>query len=295
MEDRLKEELTGITHIYGNLILAKGPLQKVYWAQNIWFEPQIIPFSSISEGARKLAALQKLWSFYPYRHFRRGELIRAKLPYFAPKPIPFPACLPKAPLGAWMLLDEKTILAAPYTSSPFAQGEVHFQEDKTPPSRAYLKLWEALVRLGDCPKKGEECLEIGASPGSWTWVLAHLGARVTAVDRAPLAPEVGQLRGVTFLKKDAFSLDLKDYPSIKWLFSDLISYPEKLVSWVLPWIELYPELSFVITLKFQGENRCDVAKLCEKVPGSQVVHLFHNKHELTWMRSFLGINSVNRL
>ncbi len=66
-----------------------------------------------------------------------------------------------------------------------------------PPSRAYLKLWEALVRFGRWPAPGDRCLDLGASPGGWTWVLAKLGANVTAVDKAPLAPAVAAMPGVT--------------------------------------------------------------------------------------------------
>ena len=39
--------------------------------------------------------------------------------------------------------------------TPFANGEVAFVEDRAgPPNRAYLKLWEALVRLGRWPGPG---------------------------------------------------------------------------------------------------------------------------------------------
>ena len=61
-------------------------------------------------------------------------------------------------------------------------GEYEFQEDKTsPPSRAYLKLWELFTRLGHWPRSGERVLDLGASPGGWTFVLANqLGANVVA-------------------------------------------------------------------------------------------------------------------
>src|SRR5262249_2658315 len=147
----------------------------------------------------------------------------------------FPAPLPKTPLGSWTLLDDNTLLCSPRCSSPFAHGEIAFFETKEPPSRAYLKLWEFFTRVGKQPGKDETCLELGASPGSWTWVLQQLGAHVIAVDRASL--EITNLDRVTFLKKDAFSIAPEDYPEVTWVFSDLICYPEKLFEWVQPWLK----------------------------------------------------------
>ncbi len=284
LEENLKRELKGVTQEYGRLILAEGPPQNVHFVQNIWFDPQLISFRSISDAAKKLKQLQKLWSFYPYNNIRRGGLISSSLPYFSPKPLIFPSPMQKAPLGSWTLLDAETMLASPRCSSPFAQGEVLFQESKIPPSRAYLKLWEVLTRIESRPKEGDFCLEIGASPGSWTWVLQQLGASVTAVDRAALDPLIERLPNVISMKKDAFSLEPKDFPGLDWIFSDVICYPDKLLSWVKKWLDIGANVNFVCTLKFQKEGDYEVIKEFEKIEGSQIIHLFHNKHELTWIK-----------
>ncbi len=284
LKDRLKNELKSIVSEYDDLILAEGPPQKVHWAQNIWFNPQIIQFASIKEAALKLRELGKLWSFYPYKSIRRGTLISEKLPYFSPKPLIFPNIPPKTPLGSWTLLDENTILASTLCSSSFAQGIPLFKESKTPPSRAYLKLWEALT-LAECfPKPGESCLEVGASPGSWTWVLQSLGAHVTAVDRAALDPSIANLPNVTCLKKDAFSICPSDFPNLDWILSDLICYPEKLLTWVKQWLDINAKVNFICTLKFQGDGNDEIIQEFEKIEGSRIIHLFHNKHELTWIK-----------
>jgi hypothetical protein len=187
-----------------------------------------------------------------------------------------------APLGAWTLLDDHTLLAAPRTASPFADGEVHFQETKLPPSRAYLKLWELFTRTGRMPRVGERCLEIGASPGSWTWVLQKMGAEVIAVDRAPLGPQIAALPGISFLKKDAFSLSPNDFADIDWVFSDVVCYPAKLLEWIQPWLSTGANL--VCTIKFQGNADYGIIREFEAIAGSSLIHLFHNKHELTWVR-----------
>ena len=37
------------------------------------------------------------------------------------------------------------------------------------------------------------------------------------------------------------------------------------------------------TLKFQGDSHYGAIRRFEAVPGSRLVHLYENKHELTWM------------
>lgn len=283
-QDLLRKELTDIEEEYGQLIIARGPLQKVYWAQNIWYNPERISFNSISDAAKKLKNVQSLWSFYPHQYIRKGKLISSKLPYFSSKPLVFPSGMPKAPLGSFLILDETTLLASAHCSSPFAQGQFFFQESKKPPSRAYLKLYEALTRAQCLPKKDDICLEIGASPGSWTYVLQSLGAKVISVDKAPLDPRISSLSDVTFLKKDAFSLNPKDFSEVTWLLSDVICYPEKLLSWIKKYLEINPDVKCICTLKFQGQSHYEIAKEFEKIPQSEVLHLFHNKHELTWIK-----------
>ena len=123
-------------------------------------------------------------------------LIQAQLPKVSAKPLVFGEPPPAAPVGSWTLLDANTVLAAPRCSSPFPHGEVRFVEDRTgPPSRAYLKLWEAFTLLGRRPGSGDLCLDLGSSPGGWSWALQKLGARVISVDKAPLdQPE--EARGI---------------------------------------------------------------------------------------------------
>lgn len=283
LELPLEKELKGIKEKIGRLYFVEGPVQKAHFAQNIWYDVQKVSFSSISDAAKQLKALGRLWSLYPHHLIRRGQLIAEKLPYFSPKPFVFPSALPQGPLGSWTMKEENVLYAAAKCSSLFAQGEIHFEETKVPPSRAYLKLWEALTLLQTYPKSGELCLEIGASPGSWTWVLQQMGCQVIAVDRAPLAENVACLQGITFLKKDAFSLKPEDYPEVKWIFSDVICYPDKLLEWIEKWRRAFSHVNFICTIKFQGEGGYDVTQEFLKIPGSQVFHLFHNKHELTWV------------
>src|SRR5229473_2556994 len=167
------------------------------WAANIWHDCVELPATSIGAAAKALRDVQRNWAMYAPLHHRRAALIQERLPHVSAKPIVFPAAAPVAPLGSWTLLAADRLLMAARCSSPFPNGEVAFVEDKTgPPNRAYLKLWEALVRLGHWPGPDERRLDLGASPGGWTWGLARLGATVVAIDKAPLDPEVAAMPGV---------------------------------------------------------------------------------------------------
>lgn len=266
------------------LVLVPGPPQALAWAQNVWVEPQYIPVDSIGDAARKLRAIQRNWALCPVGLHRRAELIRQKLPKVTARPYVFGDPLPSAALGAWTLWEEKTVLASTVTSSPFPNGEWNFLENKTdPPNRAYLKLWEALSRIGERPGPGQLCLDLGGSPGGWTWVLASLGARVFTIDKAPLDPKIARLPGVEFCAGSAFGLEPRAAGAVDWLFSDVICYPERLVAMIRRWLAFGECRRFVCTVKLQGE--ADAACLDElaAIPGSTLVHLCNNKHELTWI------------
>lgn len=254
------------------------------WAQNIWLDPREIGIGSIGEAATALRALQRNWGAYTPDYHRRAALIAAKLPRLKPKALIFPQAPPEAHLGAWTLLAPDRLLASPTQSSPFINGAPVFAEDRLgPPSRAYLKLWEACTLMGTWPQPGALCLDLGASPGGWTYALARLGARVIAVDKASLDPAVAALPGVTLRQHSAFALDPKAEAAVDWLFCDIIAYPERLLPLIRAWIEAERCRHVVCTLKFQGATDHTAAEMFAALPGARVAHLFNNKHELTFM------------
>jgi 23S rRNA (cytidine2498-2'-O)-methyltransferase len=268
-------------------MLAPGSPQPARWAQNVWYDVTRLEAPSIHKAAQQLKALQRNWWPYSYQLHRRTALIAAELPHVAARELVFPDAAPASPLGSFTLLDEHTLLCAARCSSPFPNGEPRFREYKEhegPPSRAYLKLFEALTLLGERPRSGQRCLELGASPGGWTWVLAGLGADVLAVDRAPLAANIARLRNVESLEASAFSLTPATVGSVDWLFCDVICYPERLYTYVRRWLDEGACERFVCTLKFQGKEHYRVIDDFAALPGARVVHLFHNRHELCWLR-----------
>jgi 23S rRNA (cytidine2498-2'-O)-methyltransferase len=284
-EAQLAEELdrrqATISLWHGRLALSPDPPVAAAWAQDIWLDPREIEAPSVKAAADALRGMQRNWAAYAAGQHRRMALIGDHLPPVRAPELVFPAAAPSSHLGAWTLLDRDRLLASPHKSTPFLNGECRFVEDRSgPPSRAYLKLWEALTRFGAWPAPGERCIDLGAAPGGWTWVLARLGAQVTAVDKAPLAPGIAAMPGVTERLESAFA----QLPEpVDWLCSDVIAYPARLLALVRRWIDAGAVRHVVCTLKFQGATDHDAAEAFAAIPGGRVLHLFHNKHELTFL------------
>nr|WP_294503504.1 SAM-dependent methyltransferase [uncultured Rhodopila sp.] len=284
-EAALAEELSRhkivITLWHGRLALSSDPPIPAAWALDIWTDPRELEAPSVKSAADALRAIQRNWSAYAVEHHRRMALIAERLPPVKARPLVFPEPAPSSHLGAWTLLAADRLVVSAAKSSPFVNGECRFEEDHIgPPSRAYLKLWEALTRFGRWPAAGETCLDLGASPGGWTWVLAKLEASVTAVDKAPLAAAVAAMPGVTERLDSAFGMAPEP---VDWLCSDVIAYPDRLLELVRRWIEGGAARHIVCTIKFQGPTDHAAAEAFAAIPGGRVVHLFHNKHELTFL------------
>jgi 23S rRNA (cytidine2498-2'-O)-methyltransferase len=114
--------------------------------------------------------------------------------------------------------------------------------------------------------------------------LQQVGAQVISVDKAPLAPEIGRLPEIEQRHESAFALDPRTVGPVDWLFSDVVCYPARLLRLVERWLAAGTCRNFVCTIKFQGPTDHETARRFAAIPGSQLRHLFHNKHELTWSK-----------
>jgi len=274
-----------VVEVRGRLVLASAASQEAsWWAANTWLEPQWRRVASIGDGARWLRSMQRNWAFVGDAFHRRAALLTEKLPPLRPRRRDFPFDVPSSPMGGWTLWEHDLMLASARCSSPFAHGEVAFVEHKSgPPSRAYRKVWEALAILGEHPQRGERCVDLGAAPGGWTWALARLGAEVIAVDKADMDPAVASLPNVEVRRESAFGLAPRDLGRVDWLFSDVICYPQRLLDLVQRWLDERMARRFVCTVKFQGADQYEAARGFAAIEGARLIHLHHNKHELTFL------------
>ena len=86
--------------------------------------------------------------------------------------------------------------------------------------------------------------------------------------------------GVTERLDSAFGMTPEP---VDWLFSDVIAYPDRLLALVRRWIDAGAARHIVCTIKFQGATDHEAAEAFAAIPGGRVTHLFHNKHELTFL------------
>lgn len=154
--------------------------------------------------------------------------------------------------------------------------------------RAEHKLEEAIDLWGLAAElEGADVLDVGASPGGWSWVLARAGARVTAVDPGDLDPRVTALDAVTHLKVRGESLNY-DRPQFDWVVNDMNVDPPLAAEVLLqahPWLRENGRC--VTTLKLAGRSRPlevleeFVSRLKPAYETEAAQHLYSNRQEVT--------------
>ena len=280
----LCEELDEVSNVIDDLVLSSHKKIDVCFAQDIWLEPQIIAFQSISEAVKILRQAGKFWYLHPLNQIRRSRLIESQLRKCPPLIRHFPIEEDIPLVGAFSLLDQNTLAYSVNRLKKWPQGKCLFIEDKTnPPNRAYLKLWEALTLLEKYPTAGQSALDLGASPGGWTYVMQSFGTTVTAVDKALLDPRVATLPGVRFLQQSAFALDPSTLEqTYDWVLSDIACYPDRAYALIMKWIASGKAKQMIFTIKLQGKTELSTLKQFQAIPNSRIINLFYNKHEATF-------------
>lgn len=276
-----------ITKKSEGLIMARGGPDYPVWAQQIFRNVQHLRFESIGEAAKKLKMnFPGPWVNSSISHHRRASLISEKLRMQKPEVFDFQDKGLHKKTAGFSLLDQTSLIFSLDVSPNAARGEIQFNETSQAPSRAYLKLWEFFSIYGRAPRESELCLDFGSHPGGWTWVLAELGARVLSVDKAPLESELRNRKNIINIKKDAFKIVpselTAEFGKADWFFSDIICKPQRLLELIEKWRSEAGIKNFVCTVKFKGKTDVSTLKKLLQIPGSRAVHLYHNKHEVTW-------------
>lgn len=112
-------------------------------------------------------------------------------------------------------------------------GRHRMRRDREAPSRAAMKLEEALETLGYGPERGDRCADLGAAPGGWTQRLIERGAKVIAVDPGPMRPDLAAHPKVKHLKESAFRYEPEE--PLDWLFCDMAWRPLEVAQLLGKW------------------------------------------------------------
>ncbi len=169
--------------------------------------------------------------------------------------------------------------------APWPAGSAPIALDKAPPSRAYQKLEEAFAWLADAPTAGQTCVDLGGAPGGWALTALKRGARVTAIDRAPLEPPAAGHPRLTAIIGNAFTYEPPK--PVDWLLCDVVCEPARTLKLIARWLEQRWCRRLVVTVKFKGRDGYGV--LAEVDPlfaaagwrFARTKQLLHNKNEVT--------------
>ncbi len=179
--------------------------------------------------------------------------------------------------------------------SPWPMGIPRLRMPAGAPSRSALKLAEAFVTfLGERELEmihaGMRAVDLGASPGGWTWQLAHRGLRVTAVDNGLLKGEVADDPLVTHLRADG--LTYVPRRPVDWLVCDITEQPSRIATLVGRWIGEGHARRSIFNLKLPMKKRYDETLRCRQLIesalrqsrvryGLLLRQLFHDREEVT--------------
>jgi 23S rRNA (cytidine2498-2'-O)-methyltransferase len=190
------------------------------------------------------------------------------------------ACL--LPPGAGLAVGVVPTRDAP-SLAPGGRLRVHVPE--AAPSRAAMKLAEAFHWLDRAPDPGDLCVDLGAAPGGWSWVLLERRARVVAVDPAFMARSLQKKRGLTHVRADAFTFE-PDEP-VDWLFSDMAWRPLESAALLAKWARRGWARLVIANIKLPMKKKAEMLVRVREIledggwRNLRVRQLYHDREEVT--------------
>ncbi|MBX5484006.1 MAG: 23S rRNA (cytidine(2498)-2'-O)-methyltransferase RlmM [Myxococcaceae bacterium] len=164
-------------------------------------------------------------------------------------------------------------------------GRQRMRRGPASPSRASMKLEEALRGLWLSPGRGDVCVDLGAAPGGWTGVLVARGASVIAVDPARLRPELLRHPKVRHIRESAFAFEPE--APVDWLFCDMAWRPLEVAQLLAKWARRRWAVHLVANIKLPMKDKnpiiLRVRRTLEDGGWQQlsVRQLYHDRDEVT--------------
>lgn len=161
--------------------------------------------------------------------------------------------------------------------------------DPRAPSRSYLKMEEALERMGLEPAPGEQVVDLGAAPGGWTFAFLKRGCDVTSVDNGPM--KIGELETLpgrlTHLREDGVAFAPRGMRTpVDWLVADMLIPPGVAMGLLRRWLGQGWARRFVVNVKIPQDECWQPLKplhdLLAALPvKAGIRQLYHDRREVT--------------
>lgn len=187
-------------------------------------------------------------------------------------------------------------ISQPGNSSQWAMGIPRLRMPREAPSRSTLKLAEAILEMltekeRALFKPGRRAVDLGASPGGWTYQLSQRGLKVTAVDNGPMNAELLEGGLIEHLQADGFTF--RPRHPVDWLVCDMADKPARVVDLMAKWFERGDCKSAIFNLKLPMKRRFEEISLSRQVLESRLekLHghwritarqLYHDREEVTF-------------
>lgn len=181
-------------------------------------------------------------------------------------------------------------------SSEWRSGIPRLKFPEDAPSRSTLKLDEAfLTMLSEDERKdllegGGTAVDLGASPGGWTYQLLARNFFVTAVDNGKMAESLMNTGMLDHKSEDAFKF--KPKAPVDLLVCDMVEKPQRVIELVASWFKNKQCSWAVINLKLPMKKRFAEIEACQLAFWEQsglfedsfeirTKHLYHDRDEVT--------------
>ena len=181
-------------------------------------------------------------------------------------------------------------MSAVANSSRWPMGIPRLRASSAAPSRSAVKLAEAFLEFAPMRRfePGLTAVDLGASPGGWSWQLAQRGFMVTAVDNGPMDAKLLDSGQVKHRREDGFRYRPAD--PVAWMVCDMVESPSRIAQLVARWLAEGWCRESIFNLKLPMKKRWEELERCrgiidEALGGGgyylRFKHLYHDREEVT--------------
>ena len=181
-------------------------------------------------------------------------------------------------------------------SSADHMGIMRLHLPRAAPSRSTLKLEEAFKTLlsekeqQKYLRNGMSAVDLGASPGGWTWLMVQRGIRVIAVDNANMDQALMDSGLVEHQQVDGFVFTPEN--PVDWLLCDMVERPLHIARLVTRWLVDGHSKHAVFNLKLPMKQRYQMVDECRDLVEDALLRagiafnfrarqLYHDREEIT--------------